>query len=81
MFQNNTLLQKLNINTDKSTILCYSTKFGEKQSVQSHPLFTLHLCYHRNASLQNLGTNFSVLIKESISPCEVNKEISIFKLS
>lgn len=42
MFQNNTPLQKLNINTDKSTILHYTNKFGEKQSVQSHHLLTLH---------------------------------------
>jgi len=42
MSQNNTPLQKLNINTDKSTILHYTNKFGEKQSVQSHHLLTLH---------------------------------------
>jgi hypothetical protein len=71
---------------DKSTILRYTTKFGEKQSMQFNPLFTLHfkyfhLRYQWNARLENLGTNFIVLINESSSPCEVNKGLPIFKIS
>jgi len=57
MFQNNTPLQKLNINMDKSTILRYTTKFGEKQSVKSHPLFTLDFKYFHQLPTKILAPN------------------------